>query len=176
MLITWRSSWGAEPLVRDVTWEQVRETFHAHAALQFTPNQDRKYKPLDLPLICFAAFEGSYKRTDLRSGLHAIALDYDDTPQEQFARACENARANEPHGMVYTTWKHGQGPIGTVRARIVLPFADELDLINWDLIWGTIADRYMAGGLDTACKNPERCYYVPATNPEAPWSCWIESW
>ncbi len=179
MLITLRSAWAAPPVVHDVTWEQVRELFHANAALTYAPNADHKLKPLDLPLICFAAFEGSYKRTDLRSGLHALALDYDDTPAGHFERVLARFRQNEQRGLAHTTWKHGTCNPSlqpTVRARIIIPFADELELTNWDLIWANSADLYYADGLDEQCKNPERCYYLPATNPNAPWPCWVESW
>jgi hypothetical protein len=179
MLVTLRSAWAAPPVVHDVTWEQVRELFHAQAQLTFQPNVDPKIKPLDLPLICFAAFKGSYKRTDLRSGLSAIALDYDDTPQEDFASVLERARRGATHGIAHTTWKHGEDgrPTGTVRARIVLELAGEIDLVTWHTLWPMVAlDCYAARGLDTQCKNPERCYYLPACNPRAAWPCWIESW
>jgi hypothetical protein len=178
MLITLRSAWGAPPVVHDVTWEQVRELFHANAALIFQPHVDRKLKPLHLPLICFAAFEGSYKRTDLRSGLSAICLDYDDTPAQEFTRVLQLARSVNEHGIAHTTWKHGTvGFIGqTVRARLVLPFGGTVDEQLWGALWSAAASVYDAPGLDTTCKNPERCYYLPGTNPNAPWPCWIESW
>ncbi len=178
MLITLRSAWAAPPVVHDVTWEQVRSLFHANAQLTYHPNVDGKSKPLDLPLICFAVFEGSYKRTDLRSGLAAIALDYDDTPQDEFARVLELAKEQNEHGLVHTTWKHGMGPIGTVRARLILPFdSGELELQYWDAVWyATTHSGYQAEGLDEQCKNPERCYYIPGSNPHAPWPCWVESW
>lgn len=178
MLITLRSAWAAPPVVHDVTWEQVRELFHANAALTYQPNVDHRLKPLDLPLICFAAFSGSYKRTDLRSGLSAICLDYDDTPQADFARVLQLAKEQNDHGLAHTTWKHGLGPMGTVRARLVLPLGpgETVPLELWDSLWGMAAGAYFAPGLDTTCKNPERCYYLPGSNPYAPWPCWVESW
>lgn len=175
-----RSALFGQPVVHDVSWEQVRELFHANAALKYVPNADPKQKPADLPLICFAAFENSFKRTDLRSGLSAICLDYDDTPQADFARVLATARAQAPHGIAHTTWKHGcSGFVGsTVRARLVIPFdgGEPIPLEIWDTLWAGAAQLFGAQGLDRQCCNPERCYYLPATNPNAPWPCWIESW
>ena len=181
MRITWRRAWSAEPERNDVSWEQIVSVLQANSALTYTPNPDPKLKPLDLPLIAFGHFYGGYKREQLDpAGLSAIALDYDDTPAEEFQRVLLKAQSEGP-GFAHTTWLHGiKGAQGNVRARLILPLDPQSDtpvsVAEWPFSWETIAGLYNAPGLDHSCKNPERCYFVPATNPSSPWPCWTEVW
>jgi hypothetical protein len=193
MRITWRRSWSAEPERHDVPWEQLVSVLQANSQLTYAPNPDPKYKPLDLPLISFGHF---YTRADVPdkygrpsswhrdcldpAGLSAIALDYDGTPVAEFQRVLFRAKSEGP-GFAHTTWMHGvKGASGEVRARIILPYELEagrlITVAEWSFIWETIANLYNAPGLDRSCRNPERCYFIPATNPASPWPCWTEVW
>jgi hypothetical protein len=192
MRITWRRSWSAEPERNDVSWDQLVNVLQANSRVQYTPNPDPKYKPLDLPLISFGHFyvldgvvdrQGRLTRWDHRNldpaGLSGLALDYDDAPADEFARALELAKARSAHGIAHTTWLHGtpKNKAG-VRARMLLPFP-EGELVPsgvWSSVWEHAARQYYATGLDTSCSNPERCFFVPATNPQATWPCWFEAW
>lgn len=193
MRITWRRSWSAEPERNDVSWDQLVNVLQANSQVQYAPNPDPKYKPLDLPLISFGHF---YTRPDVPdkygnpsswarecldpAGLSAMALDYDGTPADEFAGVLARAKGAGP-GFAHTTWLHGvKGSPGSVRARIILPFtADGQGLVTvteWPIVWQAVTGLYNATGLDTSCRNPERCYFVPATNPQSPWPCWTEVW
>lgn len=198
MRITWRSSWSAEPERHDIAAGALIALLQANSRLTYAPNPDPKYKPLDLPLISFGHF---YTRADVPdkygrpsswarecldpAGLSCIALDYDDTPSDEFQRVLHKAK-EESHGFAHTTWMHGvKGATdgSTVRARIIMPLANNDDgsdglvsVADWPMIWEMVANMYNAPGLDRSCRNPERCYFVPATNPASPWPCWTEVW
>lgn len=190
MRITWRRSWSAEPERHDVPWGQLVSVLQANSQLQYAPNPDPKYKPLDLPLISFGHFYTRPDRPDKYgrpmswhhdcldpAGLSAVALDYDDTPADEFARVIAKAKEMGGPGFAHTTWLHGvKGQ--NVRARIIMPLAEGqlFELAWWDSFWSITANTLEAPGLDRSCKNPERCYFVPATNPQSPWPCWTEAW
>ncbi len=163
-----------------------------------------KEKPADLPLIAFGHFDRldargqQFGRVSLNpEGLWCIALDFDDAHPDVVAGILHNAKEISRVGLVHTTWKHGLtvGPTGTgtdgrsVRARIVMPCVDPdwrsgspyVGLEAWDALWSQVvhvlgADR-PGSGLDMQCRNPERCWYLPCKNVDAPeWASHLQVW
>ncbi len=138
-------------------------------------------------------------------GLWCIALDFDDAHPDVFARILDEARHISRVGLVHTTWKHGlthprstlalgarwseTGDVMPVRARIIMPCVDPewrtgspyVPVSAWDAFWSQVvhalgADR-PGSGLDTQCRNPERCWYLPCRNVDAPeWASHLQVW
>ena len=64
----------------------------------------------------------------------------------------------------HTTQSHA--PAGP-RWRVVLPLAWPVAAAAWPAIWAR-ARRFLAPGVDEACKDAARCYYLPSCRPGAP--------
>ncbi len=163
-------------------------------------------KPSDLWLISFCAFDqndskgppGCRRGNMNPEGLHAIALDFDDADPGVFARVLGKAKEMSPQGLVHTTWKHGLAPanrvhtqdVTRVRARIVMPIIANNGTRNipvsipadhwrpyWDAVCKAVGANEPGSGLDTQCHNPERLWYLPCTNLDAPaWAPHLEVW
>ncbi len=140
-------------------------------------------------------------------GLWCIALDFDDAHPDVFARILHEAKGMSRVGLVHTTWKHGLtrglpasaaserahdpwvAGVTPVRARIIMPCVDPdwrsgnpyVAVSAWDTLWTQVvralgADR-PGSGLDTQCRNPERCWYLPCRNVDAPeWASHLQVW
>lgn len=204
MRTTIRRGLMADPEILDLTWFELVALYKAWAAVPMRGPRPSE-KPADLPLIAFGAFDQlDHKGRGCREGnlnpegLWCVAYDFDDADPNVFARILAEAKRITSHGLVHTTWKHGL--TADARARIVMPCVEpghgERDLhvppMQWENVWWACAHAIGAAtsqqpipsgceavpgsGLDTACRNANRLYYLPARNADAPFDCWIESW
>lgn len=187
MRITLRRGFAAAPEVYEQTWPEAFSLYKACAARILAPDALRPNdKPADLPLVAWTAFDvpdaqglGCRETNQSPEGLWAVSYDFDDTPANVVGDICGRARELSPQGLVHTTWKHGYGPPGTARARLVLPFERPIPIPAFDRVWETVAQRIgalMAEGLDVQTRNPNRLWFLPATRQGAPLPCWLDAW
>lgn len=197
MRVSIRTSFNVAPEVATMSWADLCDLYRGWSGIPMkgtTPTE----KPHDLPLIGFCAFDqadlkgppGCRRGNMNPEGLYCIAYDFDDADPQVFARILEGSKRVSDRGMVHTTWKHGLTVDGTVRARIVLPCDRDdrpVPTANWEPLWWSVAqvigaalplETIMPGsGLDTHTSNPERLWYVPCRNLDAPeWAPHLEVW
>lgn len=192
MRISLRQGFGAAPQVLEQSWADVLGLYGA--AVQAHGTWASKEQ---VPLLAFGAYEIDDGARDLKTGalkgigfreaclspegLWCIGLDYDDTPWEEGLRVIALAKELSPDGgLWHTTWQHGLTGNEVVRMRIVLPLgrggvACAVPAEDWPTTWQVIANALAAPGLDQACKNVGRCWYLPSSGiPNQPplWGAW----
>lgn len=145
-------------------WGQLVDFYLAEAkTIRGTTKEDQ-------PGIAFHHTQGGWHDAEVDPvGFWAIALDFDDTPDDAFRRAVEACQGVSNDGLAHTTWSHGTGPEGTTRGRIVLPFDEPVEPHQWSNVWSGF-ERLMASvgaTIDPSCKSLSRFYYLPSINRAA---------
>lgn len=191
MRISLRQGFGAAPQVLEQSWADILGLYSAAVSAHGSwPSKEQ------VPLVAFGAYEIDdyavdgktglpkgigFRETCLATeGLWCIGLDYDDTPWREALRVIAEAKELSPSGgLWHTTWQHGLTGNEVARIRIVLPLARHgiakpVPAEAWPALWAAVANRLGAPGLDTACKNIGRCWYLPSSGTkEAPsWGAW----
>lgn len=187
MRITLRRGFAAAPEVYEQTWPEVVSLYRACAGRILAPDAYRPNdKPQDLPLVAFTAFDvpdheglGCRATNQSPEGLWSITFDFDDSPPERIGAIAGKAREFSPKGLIHTTWKHGYGPPGTARARLVIPSPTPIPAAQYQRVWDLTAGQIGAvdcPGLDLQTQNPNRLWYLPVTRQGAPMPCWLDAW
>lgn len=183
MRISLRQGFGAAPQVLEQSWAELLSLYQACV------NAHGRYPSKEqVPLVAFGAYNVpdekgiGFREACLNpEGLWCIGLDYDDTPWEEGLRVIARSKELSPQGgLWHTTWQHGLTGNEVVRMRIVLPLgrggqACAVPSAAWPTVWEAISGALSAPGLDTACKNVGRCWYLPSSGiPNQPplWGAW----
>lgn len=95
--------------------------------------------------------------------VHFGVLDLDDLTEDELASVL--APLEHPY-LLASSWSHGVKP-GLFRARLVVPFTRAVEVREWPAFHAAFARVVGRGLADPACKDPNRCFWVPA-HPENP--------
>lgn len=183
MRISLRQGFAAAPQVLENTWAEVVSLYGAAVSAHGTWTSKEQ-----VPLIAFGAFNVpdekglGFRETCLNpEGLWCLGLDYDDTPWEAALDVIGRAQMLSPEGgLWHTTWRHGTTGNDVARFRIVLPLGrngvgSAVSPELWPHAWNMFSNQLYAEGLDAACKNVGRCWYLPSSSipSQAPsWGVW----
>lgn len=162
MLITLRPTFGAQPQPFECTWPQLVDWLKQQSHT-VAPTKD------SVCLVAFGSFAGGFKREQLNpEGLWALALDLDHVPIEKMGELVLLA-PTLGSGLMHTTYSHGCTP-GEARVRVLYPLPGPVNAGDYVDLWLKAVAVYAAEGfeVDPATGNPERCWYIPAINPNAP--------
>lgn len=72
--------------------------------------------------------------------------------------------------VAHTTYSHAEG---AERWRVVVPLAEDCPARLWRECWAWAVSR-MGPGVDRACKDASRAYFVPIVRPGAAWDCVVQ--
>lgn len=97
---------------------------------------------------------GARRANDAVEAVSCIVLDYDDGTELATAR---EPWMDWPH-IWHTSWSHTEE---LAKFRLVIPLARAVPVVAWRWVWAWAARR-AAGGIDQACKDASRLYFLPA--------------
>lgn len=171
MRVTFRSSFGAPPVVSTCDWTQL-VFWLKNQALVTMPSKDA------CTMIAYTDFVGGWKRQNMGlEGLWALNLDFDKVPLGQVQSLIQRAHEVCPgeRFLMHTTYQHGclldaQHDQPLARLRVIYPTEVPLSAPHYCEAWAEATNDFAGAGhvVDPATSNPERCWFVPAINPNAP--------
>lgn len=167
MIISTRGHYDDTSTRVDVTWDQLVEWLKSCAGSEAKEKEQ-------IRLFSFADFDGKKSLTDVTS-ISGALLDLDSISEEQARHTL--AWAHRYQGFAYTSHGHGvkNGYRMRIGIRIDRDVTPQLWVAFWERLQATIATE-SGTFIDSKCKDPSRCYYVPCTNPAAPSPCWFDAW
>jgi Asp-tRNA(Asn)/Glu-tRNA(Gln) amidotransferase A subunit family amidase len=127
-------------------------------------------------MIAYTEFEGGWKRHNMVGPLWALNLDFDKVPMAAVNGLVQYVAQTAPtqRWLIHTTYQHGclvdAAGEPLARLRVIYPSDIPLGPAHYCAAWQeAVADFAQAGHVvDAATGNPERCWFVPAINPNAP--------
>lgn len=143
------SARDARPSARAWTWAALREALGTFRVVQGV--DDKRTLPAWSPAI---VGEGQRRANDNVQAVSCIVLDYDDGTSLD---AALGPWLDWPCAW-HTSWSHTDD---VPRFRLVVPLDRPVPARAWRWVWAWAAAR-AAGGIDGACKDASRLYFLPA--------------